>query len=98
VVAAVAVAGAASLVPASSSSSGAPLLPALWLGWRYLYWANKVYMVTNNRVLKLEGVFTKSHSDAALDKINDMTLEQDLLGRLLGYGTSPSRPPTRRPA
>jgi uncharacterized membrane protein YdbT with pleckstrin-like domain len=63
-----------------------PLAPLAWLAWRYLYWVNKFYMVTNHRVLKLEGVFAKSHSDASLDKINDMKLEQGLLGRLLGYG------------
>jgi uncharacterized membrane protein YdbT with pleckstrin-like domain len=63
-----------------------PLLPVAWFGWRYLYWVNKIYMVTNRRVLKLEGVFTKSHRDASLDKINDMSLEQGLFGRLLGYG------------
>ena len=63
-----------------------PLVPALWIGWRYLFWVNKIYLVTNHRVLKLEGVLAKSHSDAALDKINDMTLEQGLLGRLFGYG------------
>ena len=63
-----------------------PVLPLFWLGGRYLYWVNKVYMVTNRRVLKLEGLFAKSHRDASLDKINDMDLEQGLLGRLLGYG------------
>jgi len=63
-----------------------PVIPLVWLAWRYLYWANKIYMVTNRRVLKLEGLFAKSHRDASLDKINDMDLEQGLLGRLLNYG------------
>ena len=63
-----------------------PLLALGVLGWRWLWWSRKVYLVTNHRVLKLEGVFTKSHRDASLDKINDMTLEQGLLGRLLGWG------------
>lgn len=63
-----------------------PVVVLPWLGWRYLYWANKIYMVTNRRVLKLEGLVTKSHRDASLDKINDMNLEQGLAGRLLNYG------------
>ncbi len=63
-----------------------PVLTLVWLAWRYLYWVNKIYMVTNRRVLKLEGLFAKIHRDASLDKINDMDLEQGLLGRLLGYG------------
>lgn len=41
---------------------------------------------TNRRVLSFEGLFTKVHRDASLDKINDMNLEQGLLGRLLDYG------------
>jgi uncharacterized membrane protein YdbT with pleckstrin-like domain len=63
-----------------------PVLGLAWLGWRYVWWTNKVYLVTNHRVLKLEGVLAKSHGDASLDKINDMQLEQGLLARLLGYG------------
>ncbi len=87
-VAAVATAAALSLfVPGAVVVAWAlPVLPLVWLAWRYLYWVNKIYMVTNRRVLKLEGLFTKIHRDASLDKINDMDLEQGLLGRLLGYG------------
>jgi uncharacterized membrane protein YdbT with pleckstrin-like domain len=75
------------LVPGAALVAWVLPLPALgWLAGRWLWWTNKVYMVTTHRVLKLEGVFTKSHSDASLDKINDMTLVQGLLGRLLGWG------------
>ena len=63
-----------------------PLVALGVLGWRWPWWTNKVYLVTSARVLKLEGVFTKSHRDASLDKINDMGLEQGILGRLLGWG------------
>ncbi len=62
------------------------LLPLPAIAWRFLWWRHKIYVVTNYRVLKLEGIVSKSHRDAALDKINDMTLSQDLWGRLLGYG------------
>ena len=61
------------------------VLGALLLG-RYVWWRNKVYVVTNLRVLKLEGVLSKSHRDASLDKINDMVMTQSISGRLLGYG------------
>jgi uncharacterized membrane protein YdbT with pleckstrin-like domain len=37
-------------------------------------------------VIKLEGIFSKSHRDASLDKINDLVMTQSLLGRMLGYG------------
>jgi uncharacterized membrane protein YdbT with pleckstrin-like domain len=53
---------------------------------RYVWWRNKVYVVTNLRVMKLEGILSKSHRDASLDKINDLVMTQSILGRLLGYG------------
>ena len=53
---------------------------------RYVWWRNKVYVVTNLRVLKLEGLLSKAHRDASLDKINDLVLTQSMWGRLLGYG------------
>lgn len=63
-----------------------PLASLAWLGWRWVWWTNKVYLVTNHRVMKLEGVLSKSHGDASLDKINDMQLSQGLAARLFGYG------------
>jgi uncharacterized membrane protein YdbT with pleckstrin-like domain len=61
------------------------VLGALLLG-RYVWWRNKVYLVTNLRVLKLEGILSKSHRDASLDKINDLVMNQSVWGRLLNYG------------
>lgn len=63
-----------------------PLASLGWLGWRWVWWTNKVYLVTNHRVMKLEGVLAKSHGDASLDKINDMQLSQGLAARMFGYG------------
>jgi membrane protein YdbS with pleckstrin-like domain len=51
--------------------------------WRW--WAQD-YLVTNRRILKVEGVFSKRSADSALEKINDAVLTQGILGRLLGYG------------
>ena len=61
------------------------VLAVLLLG-RYIWWRNKVYLVTNLRVLKLEGILSKSHRDASLDKINDLVMNQSVWGRLLNYG------------
>jgi uncharacterized membrane protein YdbT with pleckstrin-like domain len=63
----------------------AAVLAVLLLG-RYIWWRNKIYVVTNLRVMKLEGIFSKSHRDASLDKINDLVMTQSVLGRMLGYG------------
>ncbi len=43
--------------------------------------------MTNHKVMKVSGVLRKSAAGSALEKINDTTIEQPLLGRMLDYGT-----------
>ena len=50
-------------------------------------WWAQFYFVTNQKVMKVEGLLRKSTSGSALEKINDITMEEPLLGRWLGYGT-----------
>jgi hypothetical protein len=57
-----------------------------WLGQIYLSWYSQDYLVTNRRVLKVEGILKKRSADSSLEKINDAVLEQSVLGRMLGYG------------
>jgi hypothetical protein len=45
------------------------------------------YAVTNQKVMKVAGLLRKRTSGAALEKINDVIMEQGPLGRMLGYGT-----------
>jgi len=52
----------------------------------WLWWVNKYYIVTNFRVMKVEGILNKSHRDASLDQVNDLLLTAPLIGRVLGYG------------
>ena len=56
------------------------------IGWRFLAWRNQDYMVTNRRVLKVEGVLNKRTGDSGLEKINDAVLDQSVVGRILNYG------------
>jgi hypothetical protein len=58
----------------------------LWLGKVYWNWLSQDYLVTNRRVLKVEGIINKRSADSSLEKINDAVLEQNLIGRLLNYG------------
>jgi hypothetical protein len=63
------------------------LLIALgWLAFVYLEWYSQDYLVTNRRVIKVEGILGKRSADSSLEKINDAVLAQSLLGRMLGYG------------
>ena len=43
-------------------------------------------MITNRRVMKVEGILKKRSADSSLEKINDAVLEQSVFGRMLGYG------------
>ena len=52
-----------------------------------LRWNSEVYLVTDRRVLQVEGVLRKKALDSGLAKVNDVRLTQSLLGRVLGYGT-----------
>ena len=65
---------------------GLLLLGLAWLGMIYIAWYSQDYLVTNRRVLKVEGVLKKRSADSSLEKINDAVLEQSVLGRMLGYG------------
>jgi hypothetical protein len=62
------------------------LIALLWLVKIYISWYSEDYLVTNRRVIKVEGIINKRSADSSLEKINDAVLEQDLLGRMLNYG------------
>ena len=55
----------------------------LWTTLRYL---NQEYVLTNRRVLQVEGVINKRVVDSSLEKINDAVLTQSIFGRALGFG------------
>jgi PH (Pleckstrin Homology) domain-containing protein/putative oligomerization/nucleic acid binding protein len=57
-----------------------------WLAYVYLTWFAQDYLVTNRRVLKVEGILGKRSADSSLEKINDAVLEQSVFGRMFGYG------------
>jgi PH (Pleckstrin Homology) domain-containing protein/putative oligomerization/nucleic acid binding protein len=58
----------------------------IWIAWRYAQWLFQDYIVTNRRVMQVEGILNKVSSDSSLEKINDAVLKQGLLGRLLHFG------------
>jgi Bacterial PH domain/Short C-terminal domain len=62
------------------------LVGLAWLGQIYLNWYMQDYLITNRRVMKVEGVLKKRSADSSLEKINDAVLEQSVFGRMLGYG------------
>jgi Bacterial PH domain/Short C-terminal domain len=65
---------------------GLLLIGLVWLGQIYLNWYMQDYLITNRRVMKVEGILKKRSADSSLEKINDAVLEQSVFGRMLGYG------------
>lgn len=61
----------------------APLVHFLIRLW---VWRSRQYVVTNRRVIQISGVFDKRVSDTALEKVNDIVMEQSTWGRMLQFG------------
>jgi hypothetical protein len=62
------------------------IFPLVEVGRIYLDWFNERYIVTNRRVMLTKGIINKHVSDSALEKVNDVVLDQSVIGRLMGYG------------
>jgi hypothetical protein len=62
------------------------LIGVLGLALVFWRWSAQDYIVTNHRVLKVEGIFNKHSADSSLEKINDAVLDQSIWGRMLGFG------------
>src|SRR6266849_4787360 len=45
------------------------------------------FVVTNRRVMRKTGLVAREIEQVPVEKIQDVTVEQGVLGRLLGYGT-----------
>lgn len=84
---AVVTAFAVALVPPFGYAVLILLLAPLWqLAVTLSRWQNEEYIVTNRRVMKIEGVFAKHVFDSSLEKVNDVELDQSWMGRMLNYG------------
>lgn len=62
------------------------VVPIGHLALRVWGWWNQQYVVTNRRIMRVAGTFNKRVSDTALEKINDILMEQSALGRVFGFG------------
>jgi len=60
-----------------------PLLGALR---DVLIWSNRQFIITNRRVIQIAGVFNKDVTDSSLDKVNDVKLDQSVMGRIFNFG------------
>lgn len=69
--------------------AGALALAGLTYGaWQFVDWRNDYYIVTDQRVVRLEKIVAlyDSHQEAPLHQILSVSISTDALGRLLDYG------------
>ena len=59
------------------------LLSILYAYWDYM---TNLWIVTDMRVVDEWGVFTRNLKETPLEKINNLSLRQSLLGRIFGFG------------
>lgn len=67
-------------------TAGMFILAILWFPIQVFRWTKRRYMVTDRRVLYVDGVLRKNSFDAGLSMITDVGFRQTFLGRKLGYG------------
>ncbi|MFK3982902.1 PH domain-containing protein [Micromonospora sp. NPDC050397] len=68
--------------------AGIGLALVLWLSlWPFLVWRTTHYLFTNERVVLQQGVFHLDRRDIPLKRVNDHTMNQHFVERLLGCGT-----------
>lgn len=62
------------------------IFPAISAIRDILVWSRHKYVVTNLRVIQLQGIINKNVIDSSLEKVNDVRMVQSYLGRLFNYG------------
>ncbi|GAB2468805.1 PH domain-containing protein [Xylanimonas ulmi] len=68
-----------------------------WVFLPWLRWRTTSYAVTTQRVAERRGIVTRVGRDIPLYRINDISIEKDLVDRLLGCGTLVIADATEKP-
>jgi membrane protein YdbS with pleckstrin-like domain len=58
-----------------------------YVGWQIADWHFDRFILTNKRVMKVNGIITRNVAMMPLVRVTDMKYEQTPLGRILNYGT-----------
>jgi uncharacterized membrane protein YdbT with pleckstrin-like domain len=62
------------------------IIPAIGILGDVLTWVNRQYIISNRRVIQVNGIINKNVIDSSLEKVNDVKMVQSFWGRLFGYG------------
>jgi membrane protein YdbS with pleckstrin-like domain len=63
------------------------LVVVFWVAWRVADWYFDRFILTNKRVMVVNGIITRRVAMMPLLRVTDMKYEQSPLGRMLNYGT-----------
>lgn len=63
------------------------LLVFFWIGWRVADWYYNRFILTNKRIMIVNGLITRQVGMMPLVRVTDMKYQQSPLGRMLNYGT-----------
>jgi uncharacterized membrane protein YdbT with pleckstrin-like domain len=62
------------------------LLPFFSLFWDVLKFTNNAFVVTNRRIIQIDGIINKNVTDSSLEKVNDVKMKQSMFGRIFNFG------------
>lgn len=63
------------------------ILAGLVIVWFEIARRYNIWVVTNKRIIDEWGVLTRGYKELAIDKINNISYEQSIVGRMLKFGT-----------
>ncbi len=63
-----------------------PAFAMLYYIFKYYSWKFDLWVVTSHRVIDEFGVFSINSKESPIDKINNVSYQQSLFGRMLGFG------------
>lgn len=64
----------------------ASLVPLGIAVYRFLWWRAEEYMVTNFRIIQVQGILSKRTLDSSLGQVNDVEMKQSVFGRMFDFG------------
>lgn len=67
-------------------SLGVIALALLWVIVVWIRWQSTTYTLTDQRITIEAGVFSRQEKIIPIDRVQDCTTRQSIIGRLLGYG------------
>ena len=65
---------------------GVVALAILWVIVVWIRWRSVTYTLTDQRITIQSGVFSRQEKIIPIDRVQDCTTRQSLLGRIIGYG------------